>query len=1032
MIKFDSPKPIFVRKLQVSFIVLLLLLAQSLLAQEDKLYPFAHYNLNNGLAAYNANTIVQDQRGFIWIGTINGLQRFDGHTFITFRRIPGNSRSLPDNYIDHLFLDSKQNLWLVLGNGEIGTFDTRRFIFNRVKLEIDDDRTLREPRRLVEDGEGNLMYIIYGHQVTTYDSHLREFSSRHNKLRLPPGWKAISVADDPSAKRLWIGTDSGMCVYDRRAMTTSYRGHNLEKIRFIDRFGGSMRHLNILIDRRSRLWYTINDPVTALPKINCYNLGSDSVLLGHEALLPRPKTEYEVKRLLCQKDGNVWLTGANSFLHFNEQQNKFVPVSSGIADNEIDFEEINYLFEDREKNIWLSTGNNGVHIFKPSQPQFGSVRHFNRSAGDYDEGSVIALAHDGAGNLLAGVNGDGLHRYDAAVKELPAADYTADEKKPHTIWSICPLRDKRSVWMGTSSGVVVYDIAGRTAKHHNPSPFANKLVRTIAEDQRGNIWLGLPAAGVFKWNPDKAKGDFDNGFVSIAGTPDNLIEKITVDSKGFVWVCTLMNGVYKIDPATDSILIHLTHDGPAGQRLLSDAVTDAFEYNDSIMVFPTGALNFYNTVTHTVTPVSSADGLPSDIVRSIEKDSRNNLWLGMFNGLCRMNVERNRFTYYDRNDGMVNDNFNYSSSSHLPDGRLVFGTTTNLIIFDPERLNISNEPPDVLITEFKVMNRSLSVDSLQRLQKIELGPDQDFLTIGFSGLSFYPRKWSYQYKMVGLDKEWKNISNQFQVNYNYLPAGKYTFQVKTENADGISSEHIAELKIVVEPPLLRSWWFYSIVILFVALILYLIDKERMRKKEMIEKTRNDIADNLHGEVNTALNKINILSEIARIKAEKEPERAPEFFEQIHKKSSDMIVAMDDMLWSIAPENDSMGKTIERLREYVDAMKSRYSASIDVLVDPGIENLVMNMKLRYELYTLMKGGIQAVVEAGTKNCKVHIGRHKEGLLYTLEISNKNCDLQQLNNLTQQIELEKRLDAIDATLTSEMHKFTSVFDLYVPVK
>jgi hypothetical protein len=146
----------------------------------------------------------------------------------------------------------------------------------------------------------------------------------------------------------------------------------------------------------------------------------------------------------------------------------------------------------------------------------------------------------------------------------------------------------------------------------------------------------------------------------------------------------------------------------------------------------------------------------------------------------------------------------------------------------------------------------------------------------------------------------------------------------------------------------------------------------------------------------------------------------------------MIVAMDDMLWSIAPENDSMGKTIERLREYVDAMKSRYSASIDVLVDPGIENLVMNMKLRYELYTLMKGGIQAVVEAGTKNCKVHIGRHKEGLLYTLEISNKNCDLQQLNNLTQQIELEKRLDAIDATLTSEMHKFTSVFDLYVPVK
>jgi ligand-binding sensor domain-containing protein len=1026
----DYPKPILVKKVSLS-IVVLLIVAQTLFSQQEKLYPFAHYNLNNGLAAYNANTIVQDRDGFIWIGTINGLQRFDGHKFLTFHRVPGDNRSMPDNYIDHLFLDSRQNLWLVLGSGEVGTFDTRRFVFNKARINVDDDRILKLPRKLMEDSDGNLLYIIYGYQIATYDSRLHEFSSAYNTARLPSNWKAIALVEQPKAKRYWIATDSGMCVYNTRTKMVSYRGHNVEKIGFIDRFGGDARYQNLMLDDSSRLWYTTNAVAGSTPSINCYNLLADSLIVGQQSLMPQVKTEYDVKRILYQDDGSVWLAGLNSFMKYSSQEKKFIPVSSGPADREINFEEVNYLFEDREKNIWLSTSNNGVYIFKPSSPLFTSVRHFNRSSNTFDEGAVIALAHDNGNTLFATVTADGLHKYDIDSRQLPEKTYSSDEKRPYTIWSICRLKDNRTLWMGTSAGIVIYDNITGTSNYYNPSLLKDKLIRSVAEDKLGNIWLATPAAGVFKWNPQNGERNFDAGFSKFSGTPANLIEKITVDSKGFVWVCTLMNGVYKIDPANDKVLEHLTSSGPEGRRLLADAATDAFEYNDSTMIFPTGALNFYNTRTHVITTVSSADGLPSDIVRSIEKDKRNHLWLGMFNGLCRMNVAKKSFTYYDRNDGMANDNFNYSSSTHLPDGRLVFGTTTDLVIFNPEQLNASGKPGNVTITEFRVKNRPLSVDSLLRLPKVELGPGQDFITIGFSGLSFYNNKWSYYYKMDGLDKEWKNINGIFQVNYNYLPAGSYTFQVRAENADGVASDQITKMKIVVEPPLLKSWWFYSIVILFVAFILYLIDRERMRKNETIQKMRSDIADNLHGEVNSALNKINILSEMARIKAEKEPEKAPEFFEQIHQKSHEMIVAMDDMLWSIAPENDSMGKTIERLREYIDALKNRHSASIDLLVDRGIESLQLNMKLRYELFVLMKEGIRSVLQAGTKNCKVHIGEQENGLLYTLEISNKNCDLQQLNNLIQQIELEKRLNSINATLTSNMHKFTSVFDLYVPL-
>ena len=219
--------------------------------------------------------------------------------------------------------------------------------------------------------------------------------------------------------------------------------------------------------------------------------------------------------------------------------------------------------------------------------------------------------------------------------------------------------------------------------------------------------------------------------------------------------------------------------------------------------------------------------------------------------------------------------------------------------------------------------------------------------------------------------------------------------------------------------------------LFLAFLLFVIDKERMRKKAAMQKMRADIADNLHEEVNTALNKINILSEMARIKSEKDPVRSFEYFEQIHTKSHDMIIAMDDMLWSIDPANDSMEKTIERVREFIDSMRRRHSANIDLLIDKRIESLVLNMRLRHDVFILMKEGIRTVINAGTKNCRIHIGLEKDGLLYTIDIDNEGCDLQLITNQLQHRDLEKRLNAIGATLTSYMHQHTSIFELHVPL-
>ena len=1006
----------------------LLLFSTLLFAQSDKPAPYAHYNFNNGLAAYNANTILQDRQGYIWIGTINGLQRFDRHRFLTFRRNPENKNSLSDNYIDHLYLDSKGNLWTVLGNGQLGIFDTRSFVYKQASLKVKDERTLKLPRILTEDSDGHLLYAIYGHELTTYDPQKNEFSSANNTILLPPKWKIISLTEDRSAKRFWIATDSGMCVYSKKNKMLSYRGHNAENIPFIDKNGGPVKFFNLGIDKRSRFWFTTPNPA-GIQLLNCYDLSAEKFILEKQDLYPDwIMKNYTVEKMMQQSDGSIWIAGLNVLMKFNEQVNKFEPVYEEFSKEGISYQEINFLFEDRDKDIWASTDNNGLFVLKPSTHLFTSIKQVNRTSGRMDDGSVIALGNTFDKNILVSVWNDGIHKYDLALNSLPS---THDEKKLNTIWCMAPLADKRHIWMGLQSGIMIYDALTGRSQNYNPSMMHNKLVRTIAEDNFGNIWLGLPNGGVFKWVPEHAMFDFERGFNRVDNLPGTQIEKIRIDSKGFIWVCTLMNGVYKLDPGNNKILEHITSAGPPKKQLLADAVTDAFEFNDSIMIFLTGNLNVFNLKTNEITPISSADGLPSDIVRSIEKDSKNNLWLGLFNGLCRMNFSKKTFTYYDRNDGIHNDELNYSSSLSLPDGRLAFGSTSDLLVFNPENLNAQTTPPDVAITEFRLFNRTLNVDSLERLQKIELGHDENFITIGFSGLRHFNNKWSYYYMLDGIDKDWKKGNGISQVDYNYLPSGSYTFLVKAENADGLASRRIAKMEIKVDPPIYKTWWFYSLLILFGAFLLFIFDKERMRRKAAMQKMRTDIAGNLHEEVNTALNKINILSEMARLKSDKDPVKSTEYLEQIHTKSHDMIIAMDDMLWSIDPRNDSMDKTIERVREFIDALKRRHGANIELLVDKSAESLMLNMRLRHDVFILMKEGVRSVIQAGSKNVRIHIGMQKDALLYTIDIDNEGCDLQQLTNQLQHRDLEKRLNAIRATLNSYMHQHTSIFELNVPV-
>jgi signal transduction histidine kinase len=285
--------------------------------------------------------------------------------------------------------------------------------------------------------------------------------------------------------------------------------------------------------------------------------------------------------------------------------------------------------------------------------------------------------------------------------------------------------------------------------------------------------------------------------------------------------------------------------------------------------------------------------------------------------------------------------------------------------------------------------------------------------------------------MDKIDKEWQTADNNNQAVYSFLPNGTHTFRMRLMDEEGRFIEQANKLLIKMNAPFWKSWWFYSLLILAGGAFIFWLDRERMKRKAAMQDMRTGIADNLHKEVNTALNNINILSEMAKLKADKDPEKSKEYIEQIHAKSHNMMIAMDDMLWSIDPDNDNMSKTVERMKEYLDALNNRNAAEIDILVDKNVEALSLNMKLRHESFLLFKEAVKSLIYAGAQKCSIHISYEKPKLQFTMQFKNDCCDMQQLNNLLQRQDMENRLKTIKARLDVQVHKSTSIFVLQVPV-
>lgn len=1015
------PKYIFAMRRTLLIAVLGYGLCTLLLAQEDRI-AFHHLSTDHGLLSNTVFAIAQDEQGYLWIGTAHGLQRYDGRRFLNFRANPDQPHLLPSHVIGGLQLDAANRLWVLSQEGHVGIFDTRKLYYRAVDVYSGSRRLSRlQSARLLTDDRGNVFLLDTAAGLLVWDEDQQRFQTCALPAPAKPDWRLKGFAHRP-------GTDEYFLSFGERGLYRCQVGPGgwagtairLERLTLPD-LPANAEAYHLHVDRQDRLWLQYW-PVGDQLRVYAYDLLRQRVLLRQFTPTALTGTYLVAQPFFEDYHGRIWLYGGGILSYYDEAKQSFELVRSARQreNRSIQYRTVSTLFSDREQTLWLATTDNGIFTFHPGREFFRSISHQDRQRGQPGTGSPTDFVELDDGSILVSVWGDGLYRYDRQWNELPLPADGPDELLRHSIWSMAPSARAGLIWLVTQSGRLLrYDQRSGQARVFRADSLEGRTIRQVVEDHRGDLWLGLHHHGVYRWRVSGEDGIPAPQPERFAAIPRGRVSKLIVDDRGWVWASTEGQGLYAIDPVKDQVVRHFhPQQSDPALRLAQVGVSSVLAYSDSLIII-SGAADVYGYQPwqHRLRRLLPR-GAMAGYIAELARDRSGYLWVATSSGLYRVNIRTGALLAFGRRDGIEDENFTVAASASLRDGQLLFGASEQFVAFDPQAFSRPlRDSATARITELYVNNRPLLVDSVEAAGELRLGYRESSLSLVFSTLQF-PRGQHIRYRLEGLDADWQQSEQQMAV-YAHLPPGSYRFMLQPVYADGTLGR-IRELRIVRNPAFWQTWWFYSLLGLAIGWIVYLFDRERRYRRETLRQMREKVADNLHTEIRTALNSIHILSEIAGVKSKKNPVVAIDYLDQIKGKSQRMMVAMEDILWSLAPENDNVEKVVDRIADYVHQLNTGGHASIDLLVEPEIGNLRLEMNQRQSMLRLFRETTESLLKAGATHQQVYLGRRKNHLAYTVEFDKTGMDMNVFTNLMQRRELAALLEKLGAEQQLEIHR------------
>ncbi|MFA5329858.1 MAG: two-component regulator propeller domain-containing protein [Prolixibacteraceae bacterium] len=791
-------------------------------------YYFTRINGENGLSQNNIKSIVQDSWGFMWFGSRNKLNRYDGISIKVFD-VNDAVQKKSNNNIDALFEDSNKQLWVGTDKG-IFIFDpvTEKFSFfnQKTKNGIQINDWVSDIR---SDLDNNIWIVIPNQGLFLY--HFAEKRLEHFKL----GGTLVPDQGNPECMcieqngTVWIGTNGGGVYHYNKSKNTftQYLGNEN---------GNSLKGQNI---------YTMCD------------YGEELVIGIHEGKLLKlhkrkntltdvdaPEVNYKIIRNVRFINEKLWVGTQFGLFVVDEKRKTVSHIQEEITNpHSLGDNVVEKIYEDKEGGIWVSSYYGGVS-YLPNQGMNFEKYTPTLESGTISSKRISALREGENGNIWVGTEDGGLNILDPVTKTF--IQYGKDKGNQSynmKILSILLQKDKALVGY-FKDGIDVIRLPDYHKSHLSgtqlglveASPYA------LCEDRYGKIWLGN-GWGVFVCDNKNLQ------FERITELGWLYVYDISEDSEGNIWIATMGNGVFKFDP-TNRKIKHYSFKVDDPTSLSSNSVSSISETTNGDIWFSTdrGGICRYNKGTDNFTSFSIADGLPDDVAYKILEDKYKNLWFGTNKGLVRFNPSTKEIRVFTQNDGLLGNQFNYQSALATKSGKLYFGGYDGLIAFDPYQFKENKYIPPVFITKLNIYNKepiiggedSPLAKSIIHTDKIILNHNQSNIGFDFVALSFTaPKSNRYAYKMENLEKEWTYTTEENSVSFSKLPPGDYILRIKGANNDGLWNDREANLEITILPP----WWqskpalvAYFLLIVFSLYYLLLLNN-RKHERNNLEKQK---------------------------------------------------------------------------------------------------------------------------------------------------------------------------------------------------
>lgn len=943
----------------------ILVLLFNLSARSQQGYTFNRISTDDalGLSSNNVYCIYQDKQGFMWVGTSNGLQRFDGNKFISFGSSRSDQHQLPASDLSQIIPADHKRLWLFFGaRQEIGLYDPVSLKYEVIPIKTTGRVPSRSNMHLWKDSQGEIFFFISNYAILHFNKSQKAFVEE-NYLNLPKGWvPGQNIFEDTVKKQIWITCkDSGIAIFDRKTGKTYTPQVNPLNIPILNNKEIMNGASEIFIDSRRRHW-VFN--WTNQQNKNCFDENGNRLT---DTIGLNQNPEYsELTSFFETKQGVLWVFGANCLFNFDNNEKRFFFYEPGRSSpTGISYNSVYNIIEDKDSSIWVCT-DNGLYFTTPGSGTTGVVNIlFDERKGGIEitdllqlDGGQYWLSTWGRGVITLDKN---FNSYSADIyKKMPAMDPVSNSQYRQT-WALYQHKDGK-IWVGCQAGkYMVYDTLLKKTFFGEIEEAEKATIRYITGDHEGNLWFSTQRGHIIKYDGKK---------FSKLQLFNTIISKILVDNDGLLWLATFNQGLYCLSKDGTKIIYHFTSNTKENALYINTG-DDIDQINDSTIAYGAGALNLINKKTGKVTWLTFEDGLPVNSIQRIRADANGNLWMITKNGLCKYNPKTNRFTPFGRKDGITLANMTNIADFFSKEGYVMFTGANALMYFLPAIYENKTAPPNVVITDFKLLNEYVPVDSLLDLPQLEFRPNQNSFAIYFSSLSYSQKeKLTYYYKMEGIDKDWVKADRQSFVNYRLLPAGRYTFSVYCENIDGMRSPEITSFKIWIRPPFWKTYWFLSSLLFITLLFIYLLQNMRIKRLMAVETIRNRVARDLHDDMGSTLSTINILSTMAKSKLNTDSVKTSEYISKISENSQRMMEAMDDIVWSIKPTNDSMQKIVARMREYATSILEARNIEVVFNIQDEVENIRLNMEARRDFFLVFKEAVNNAAKY-SKATKVEI-------------------------------------------------------------